>query len=112
MSEKPEQAKYSTEDYESDDRQIINAGSIDEDGLELVIESEPQARKGTYGTYWSLEVQLIGEDGEEVPAVINFSGKKLHRMIEDVYDAIKGERIFLWASGEKFSRRYYISPVE
>lgn len=102
----------SSDDYgQSDDvdRQQIKASNIDQEGItiELPEEIELPERRGNYGEYRTLNFELK-ENGESIPAFMNFSSKTLKRMIEENREKLEGKTVNLFAEGSGFDRRYYI----
>lgn len=107
MGKKPD---FRTEDYD-EDREVMSAGKIPKAGIIIVPEEKPTQRDGKHGTFYSLPCLKVNET-EEVPAVLNFSSKRLKKLIVENWDQISGKEILLWAEGEGFDRQYRMSIVQ
>lgn len=101
---------FRTEDYE-EDREIMSAGKIPKAGIIIVPEEKLTERDGKHGTFYSLPCLRVNET-EEVPAVLNFSSKRLKKLIVENWEQISGKEILVCGKDEGFNRHYSVSIVQ
>lgn len=93
-----------------DDRKVINAGDVPESGIYIKPTDMRESTNEEYGKFWSLECELY-EGDKETLAVLNFGGKKLHKLLKDNWAGIKGDVVVLKGFGEGFERYYELYAV-
>lgn len=115
MANMEKQSVLSTEDYNN----YIGAGDLTEEGIVFVFddiseytgrfEVEKENDDGSISKvkkpYWVIR----GFDSRGMDISISTGSVKLHRMIMDNYQVLKGEKINLSGRGKNFDREYRIT---
>lgn len=115
MVDMDRQSVLSTEDYNN----YIGAGDLSEDGVVLTFddiveytgrfEVEKENDDGSISKvkkpYWVIK----GFDAKGMDIAISTGSVKLHRMIMDNYQLLKGKKINLSGRGKNFDREYRIT---
>lgn len=90
-----------------EERKVLSAGDIDKEGITVKPIGIENHISEEYGKYWSMEA-ILYKDGEQEGIVLNFGGKRLHDLIEENWEAIKGTKIRIEGYGEGYERYYEV----
>ncbi|MFO7677202.1 MAG: hypothetical protein R6V50_02295 [Thermoplasmatota archaeon] len=97
------QTKFSTDEVEAE---RVSAGEINEDGV-FILFRKIDSQEGKHGEYHS----MIGETEDGKLLQIDFSSKRLKKLLTIHYQELKDKKLKIKGIGKSFERKYEIEII-